>query len=207
MQCDPKDDRKLRPGQCRAGEVPHTPLARVMHKLASQSLRKVEFMRLRDIGALAGFASLTLAALLVGSSASQRKSRKLWYRALRKPPQTPPDWVFGAVWPGLYSAIAYSGYRIWQKRSAADGKPALALWGTQLATNAAWSPLFFGKHRSRAALADLGVTLATATAYAAKAARVDRAAALLMLPYVGWLAYAGTLNLGIVRRNPKWLAG
>jgi len=82
----------------------------------------------------------------------------------------------------------------------------LTIWWGQLALNGAWSPLFFGAHRARLALADLiGLASAVGT-YTRTAARIDRPAAWLMAPYLAWLGYAGWLNLGIVRRNPR-LAG
>jgi tryptophan-rich sensory protein len=164
-------------------------------------------MRTKDIAALGAISVLTAAASLLGSTTVRRTPRKLWYRSLRKPAQTPPDWAFGVVWPALYGLTAYSGYRVWQRREEPGAKTGLALWGTQLAFNAAWTPLFFGRHRARAALVDLGLNFASLLAYAVRVAPVDRTAAVLMAPYLGWLAFAGTLNAGIIRRNPRWLAG
>ncbi len=149
------------------------------------------------------FALLTGVAALVGAKASRRASNRLWYRALEKAPWTPPDRTFGIVWPLLYSAIAWSGARAWARRD----KTALALWGTQLALNAAWSPLFFGAHRSRAALVDVGLTLAAASAYTWRVARSDGAAAAVMAPYLAWLGFAATLNGAVALRNPRLLAG
>jgi len=80
---------------------------------------------------------------------------------------------------------------------------ALRLWWTQLALNGGWSPLFFGAHRPRLALLDLGALTSTVAVYTRTAAKVDPAAAWLMAPYLAWLGYAGWLNVGIVRRNPR----
>lgn len=129
-------------------------------------------MKARNGIALGVFAALTAAASLLGSRSVRRP--KTWYRTLRKPKQTPPDWVFGVVWPVLYGLTAYSGYRMWKRRQMPGAKVALGLWGAQLAANAAWSPLFFGQHRSRAALADLGLNFASLAAYTAQAAKLDR---------------------------------
>lgn len=164
-------------------------------------------MKGKDALALGIIVALTAAASVAGARIAKRRSNKLWYRALRKPPQTPPDAAFGVVWPLLYGMSAYSGYRIWQRRDRPGAKASLALWGAQLAFNGAWTPLFFGAHRSRVAMVDLGLNLATLLAYTKRAALVDPTAAWLMAPYVGWLTFAGTLNYGIMRRNPRWLAG
>lgn len=147
------------------------------------------------------FAALTTLASLPGSRVSRRTPRKLWYRLLRKPKQTPPDWVFGVVWPVLYGLIAWSGARTARRKDPA----ALALWSAQLVFNAAWSPLFFGARKARLALFDLGLTLGATAAYTWRVARSDSKAAWAMAPYLGWLSYAGTLNAGILRKNAPLL--
>src|SRR5690242_12754491 len=101
--------------------------------------------------ALAGFAGAVAAAALLGGRA-QSKNRT-WYRTLKKPAFNPPDWVFGPVWTGLYATMAYSAYRVWRMPASPQRTRALALWGVQLAANAAWTPLFFGARAPKAALA------------------------------------------------------
>jgi tryptophan-rich sensory protein len=114
--------------------------------------------------------------------------------------------VFGPVWTTLYGLMSVSAYRVFRGPASPERTRALRLWWGQLALNGAWSPLFFGARRPRLALGDLvGLTLGVAE-YTASARKVDRAAAWLMAPYLAWLGYAGWLNLGIIRRNPR-LAG
>lgn len=156
---------------------------------------------------LGSFVALTLGAQTLGAKVTRRPANKLWYRLLRKPPQTPPDAVFGWVWPVLYALTAYSGYRTWQHRREQGAGGAWAFWGMQLAANASWSPLFFGKHRARWALGALGINFVSLAAYTWRASKVDRPAGWAMAPYLAWLAFAGTINLGVVRRNPRALAG
>jgi translocator protein len=126
---------------------------------------------------------------------------KAWYRLLRKPSFTPPDRVFGLVWPPLYALTAYSGYRVWRAPSSPGRTAALALWGAQLAFNGAWSVLFFGKHRPKAALVDLAANYVSLGGYALTAASVDRPAAALVAPYLGWLSFAGALNGSIASKK------
>ena len=68
-----------------------------------------------------------------------------WYEALQKPPLNPPNWIFAPVWSALYLAVAVAGWLVW--RSGPTSRLPLALWGSQLALNAAWSWLFFGLER------------------------------------------------------------
>jgi tryptophan-rich sensory protein len=152
---------------------------------------------------LAAFAALTAAVAALGARGSRPGP---WYRSLEKPAFTPPDRVFPVVWSVLYGLIALSGWRVWRQRGRPGRGWALGLWTTQLGLNGAWSWLFFGRRRARAALAEVGLMLASIAAYTKAAEQIDRPAALLMVPYLGWTAFATALNAEIVRRNPR-LAG
>ncbi len=156
---------------------------------------------LRSALGLLAFGGVTAGAATFGALTT-RSGQGLWYRLLRKPPYNPPGWVFGPVWTGLYGLIALSGWRVWRQPSSPERTRALALWGTQLGLNAAWSWIFFGKHRKRAALADLGALFGAVAGYALAARKVDRQAAWLITPYLAWTCFAGLLNEEIVRRNP-----
>jgi benzodiazapine receptor len=149
--------------------------------------------------ALAGLAGVVAAVALVGAQANKRNMR--WYHRLKKPPFNPPDWIFGPVWTGLYALMVGSAYRVWQLPPSPARTRALALWGGQLAANAAWTPLFFEARRPRAALVDIGLLLAGLGAYVNEARKIDKKAAWMMAPYVGWSMFATALNEEIVRRN------
>jgi len=159
----------------------------------------LSFVRMKRWWALAGFAGVVAGAALVGGVA--QKGSRAWYRTLRKPAFTPPDWIFGPVWSGLYALMAASAWRVWRQPPAPERSRALALWGAQLAANAAWTPLFFGARRPAWALADLALLIAGIGAYVSEARKVDRAAAWMMAPYAAWSAFAGALNEEIVRLN------
>src|SRR3569623_1382885 len=97
-------------------------------------------------------------------------------------------------------AVALS--RLWEKVAPSPARyRAIRLFVVHLGLIAAWSPLFFGALAVRAALIVL-VVLAIASAVTIIAsARVDRIAAWLLAPYLAWVAYATTLNAGIVWMN------
>ena len=150
-----------------------------------------------------GFGALAYGAAALGGLAMRGRgsAKGTWYRSLDKPAFQPPSWLFGPVWTVLYGTIAYSGYRIWRAPRSPERSRALALWGTQLALNAAWTPLFFGAQRPRAALADIVALDAAAGAYTAAAAQVDPTAAKVVSPYLAWIAFATVLNGAIVAKN------
>jgi benzodiazapine receptor len=157
---------------------------------------------LRKGAALGMFAGMTAGAAWLGAM-TMRGSSDRWYDGLDKPWFTPPKAVFGPVWTGLYGLIAYSGYRVWRTPRSKRRRTALGLWATQLVLNAAWTPLFFGLRRPMAALVDLAALFGTTTAYVAVTRKLDRPAAMMLLPYLGWLGLAGALNEEIWRLNRK----
>lgn len=149
---------------------------------------------------MATFAGLVAGAAAIGTIITAKQKKSLWYRLLSKPSFQPPDRVFGPVWTVLYGLTAVSGYRVY--RSHAETKTtALALWGTQLGLNAAWTYLFFGKHRPKAAMVDLSLLFLAVGAYAQQARQIDRPAAWMMAPYLAWLGYAGAINAETIREN------
>ena len=162
-------------------------------------------MRTRSLVSLLGFGALTAAAGFIGARATRKSVDSPWYNVLlRKPPFQPPKRAFAPVWSGLYALIAGSGARVYAAPPSPERSRALALWGTQLALNAGWSVIFFGARKPRWALAELGVLLATIGAYMHQAHKVDRAAAYMFAPYLGWSGFAALLNEEIVRRNPRF---
>lgn len=154
--------------------------------------------------ALLGFGAAVAGAAWIGSRYSPRDLRtRLWYRRLNKPSFNPPDAVFPIVWAALYTLMAISGWRVWQRRDSPERTAALRLWISQLTANAQWSRLFFGEHLPTWSLADVLSLQAAVIRYIFEARKVDKPAAALFVPYAAWLAFAALLNEEIIRRNPN----
>jgi tryptophan-rich sensory protein len=156
----------------------------------------------RSCVAHASFLGASFAAAAVGGAFTAR-SVNGWYRTLRKPRWTPPDRVFGPVWSVLYTLIGASGWLIWRRRSERRGAAAAALaaWCLQMALNAAWSALFFGRRSTGGGLAAIIALWVSEVACAALATRVSHPAAALLLPYLAWSSFAVALNWRIWRLN------
>lgn len=125
-----------------------------------------------------------------------------WFAGLAMPDIMPPGWVFGVVWPILYTMLGLSLAMILHARGAKGRGAALALFAVAFIANLCWSPLFFAAHQITAAfyliLFMIAVTIATAIAFG----RIRRAAAWLLLPYLAWICFATILNYQFDRMNP-----
>ncbi len=135
---------------------------------------------------------------MVGGSVSAGAVRT-WYVTLAAPPGTPPNWLFAPVWTVLYVMMGVAAWRVWCRQRSGS---ALRLWGWQLAANAVWTPAFFALHSPRAALAIILALLVLLGATIHAFRRIDRWAAWLLLPYLGWSLYATYLNIGFWWLNP-----
>jgi translocator protein len=146
---------------------------------------------------LAGWLALTYAA----SATAVFVSTDGWYAEIAKPAWNPPGWVFGPVWTILYAMMAVAAWRVWLHGGWAKQKIALGLFVAQWALNALWTPLFFGLQQPGWALAEIPALLLAILATMRAFWPVDRCAALLLLPYAAWVAFAAALNFAIWQMN------
>lgn len=124
-----------------------------------------------------------------------------WYANLRKPSWQPPGWAFGPAWTILFVMIAIAGGMAWE-RSPAEARPALAiLFGVNAVLNVAWSGLFFRARRPDLAFAEVIVFWLSIAALILGVWPHSQTAALLLVPYLMWVAFAGYLNWTVARLN------
>ncbi len=121
-----------------------------------------------------------------------------WYRGLRKPRWTPPNWLFGPVWSVLYVMIAVAGWLVWQ---ADPSSAAMWFWGLQLVLNAVWSGIFFGLRRMDLAFCEIVLLWLSIASFIVAAVVVSSTAALLFAPYLVWVTIAAALNFTVWRMN------
>ncbi len=126
-----------------------------------------------------------------------------WYRKLDKPGYTPPDAAFGAVWPVLEAGLAVGGYRLLRRPRSAARNTATGLWLLNTAMIGGWTALFFREKKLGASAVASGVMIALSAAYVAAAAKEDRVAAAVGVPFVVWLGFATVLAERIWRDNPR----
>jgi benzodiazapine receptor len=124
-----------------------------------------------------------------------------WYRDLRKPAWTPPDWVFGPAWSVMLALGARSGVLAWT--DAVDDGPGhfviLSLFGLKIVLH--MPPLFFAPKRPDWALVEVPLLWLSVAALMLTVGRYSSLAAWLLLLYLLWVTFAALLNLKIVRLN------
>jgi translocator protein len=154
--------------------------------------------RTRDAFGLAGFLALAFGVMVLGGTAAGRGIVD-WYPQLAKPAYTPPGWVFGPLWAMLYPLQAIAGWRVWREHRSPG---ATLLFLLQLGLNAAWPWVFFSWQRLDLAFLDCTLLLLAVVATILAFWRVHRGAALLLVPYLAWVAFATVLTRAIWRLNP-----
>ena len=124
-----------------------------------------------------------------------------WYATAPKPWFTPPNWVFGPAWALWYTTMAIAAWWVYNTPHK-HRKKALIAYGTQLALNAAWSPVFFG-----AELLLPGTVIALLLAIAVFVTMclfhmVKPKAGYLLAPYFGWCVFAFALSSALLYLGP-----
>ena len=125
-----------------------------------------------------------------------------WFDALIKPGFMPPGWVFGVVWPVLYTLLGIALAAVLQEPATRRRRQALILFYAQLALNFAWSPIFFAAHDMRLALYVIVAMAILAALAAGQFRQIRPLAGWLMVPYLAWLCFAAALNAAIDKLNP-----
>ena len=124
-----------------------------------------------------------------------------WYEGLAKPSWRPPNWLFGPAWTVLYICIAVSGWLVWRQVGIAGAPGAMIVYAVQLLLNAGWSACSFGLRRLDVAFGELLLLCLSIAANVAVFAPISTAAALLLVPYLAWVTFAGVLNFTLWQMN------
>ncbi len=125
-----------------------------------------------------------------------------WYAHLQKPSFSPPNWVFAPVWTTLFTLMALAAWQVWMKGLKEPlVRTALASFLAQLALNSLWSFLFFGLRSPFYALLEIFVLWSMILVTILQFLRISKTATLLLAPYLLWVSFACSLNLGIFLLN------
>ena len=121
--------------------------------------------------------------------------------AARKPPLTPPGWVFPVVWGILYVLMGLGAARVYLTPASDARSRALGLFLLQLAVNFLWSIFFFNGRLYFFSFLWImglwGLILLMMTAFLP----LDKWAAAIQIPYLLWVTFAAYLTFGVWRLN------
>jgi len=124
-----------------------------------------------------------------------------WYKKLKKAPWSPPNYLFGIVWPILYTMMSVAFFLVWKSNACFPYCSALTTFFIQLAFNLSWTTIFFYYKMPKVALLDILLILFFSFKTYTSFLKVNTTAAYLLIPYLAWLLLAFSLNLYIVLYN------
>lgn len=120
------------------------------------------------------------------------------YEQMYKPPLSPPGWLFPVVWTILYILMGIAAYLVYVAETEKEQKrQALLVYGVQLLVNIGWSVIFFGFNAYLLAFAWLLLLWYLIYRIIRRFYEIDKAAGILLIPYIVWVTFAGYLNLAI----------
>ena len=161
----------------------------------SRETKKIRFMTL--------IVSIGIPFLIGGITSLLIPNISSIYGDLVKPNFSPPSIVFPVVWTILYILMGIASYKVYVLRyDNIDVSSALFVYAIQLLLNFLWTFIFFGFKLYGLAFLELVVlvlfVMLTIKRFYKKA---GKKAALLLLPYLIWIIYAGVLNFFIWMLN------
>ena len=127
------------------------------------------------------------------------------FYSLNKPALAPPAWLFPIVWTILYVLMGISSYFIYEnekneekrKEKLIGDKKALSIYGYQLLINFLWPVFFFNFKWYFFSYVWLILLWIFVAKMILEFDKISKTAALLNIPYILWLSFAGYLNLTI----------
>ena len=140
--------------------------------------------------------SLPLLTFLIAwlGALSNISTDRTWYDSLNKSSLNPPDYLFGIVWPILYTLMAVVSFL--------HAKLIYKWYIPQLALNGAWTWIFFVYQQPDIAFINIvvliGLNLVILMKLKGQGAWLSFA---LYLPYLLWICFAAFLNISIAILN------
>lgn len=126
-----------------------------------------------------------------------REGTNSYQQTTVQPPLSPPAIVFPIVWTILFALMGIGAARVYLSPASGPRSRGLLLFFVQLAFNFLWSILFFNLQAFGFAFIWLVALWLLIAWMSVTFWQVDKTAALLQIPYLLWVAFAGYLTLGV----------
>lgn len=135
------------------------------------------------------------------------------FEAMNQPPLSPPAWVFPIAWTILYTLMGISSYLIFvsdvkgkkttgntesiNTKENRETEQAFTTYGYQLLVNFLWPVFFFNFQWYFFSFLWLVFLWVMVAKMILEFGKISPLAALLNVPYLLWLSFAGYLNFGV----------
>lgn len=124
------------------------------------------------------------------------------YKKLKQPTFAPPGWVFPVAWTTLYTTMGIAKYLFdRENKPKMIQKSGDIAYITQLGFNFTWSFLFFRWKLRGPALVDAALLFSSISFTTYYFSKKSTPAAMLMVPYLGWVTFANMLNYSVWQLN------
>ena len=124
-----------------------------------------------------------------------------WYKNLKTSQLSPPDYVFGIVWPLLYTLISVSFILLVTDKDCVGICKPIPFFIVQMIFNLMWTTIFFRFKMIKTALLVTLTIIALTLITFNEMMKINSSAAYLLIPYILWLIFAAYLNFVIVLQN------
>lgn len=125
-----------------------------------------------------------------------------WYNSLVQPSWAPPAAAYGIGWTLIYMFTAVAAVTGWRAMpSSRDRESLIGLYALNGFLNVLWSLLFFRLYHPDWALVEVVALWLSVLSLILVTWPRSMLGAMLLLPYLGWVTFAGYLNMTIVQLN------
>lgn len=146
---------------------------------------------------IAGIAAAVIA--LLGATVTEIGP---WYHSLVQPRWAPADAAYGVAWTAIFALTALAGVTAWLAMPTRQEREwLLGMFALNGFLNILWSLLFFRLHRPDWAEIEVLALWLSVAGLIIIHWRRSMVAAILLLPYLMWVTFAGYLNMTIVQLN------
>ena len=150
--------------------------------------------------------AIALPLIVGGLSAFLTRDAMFVFDSFKKPPLSPPGFLFPIVWTILYVLMGISSYLVYETEAKAGvivvfKNRTLVLYVVQLTFNFFWSILFFKFALYKVAFVWLVILWILVFSYIRCSFKLNKLAAYLMISYLRWMTFAGYLNIMIAILN------
>lgn len=149
-----------------------------------------------------GYAAIIASVFLVSFGGSLVTEANMdWYDTLALPMLAPPGWVIGLAWSFIFLCTGASALLIFIHAKKYERTKLMLLFGINGSLNVLWTVIFFGLHQVGWALLEIFALQISTLWIALYAWPISKKAALLLLPYLVWVPFAGYLTWRILTLN------